>query len=184
MREYFLGLDLSLTHTGFAVLDDDGGYVTADHLRTQKPRGAFRLSMIVTKIMGLIRMYEPRAIAFERIGANSASQFTSLMIAELHGAFKVALLKDNNYRPNAYNVAPATLKKFATDNGRAQKSDVKMYILKKWGQEFKDDNQADAYVLARMAGQAENVIPTTLKSEMKCLATIRPSLNTVYGTEE
>lgn len=48
-------------------------------------------------------------------------------------------------------VSPDGLKKFVTGKGGAQKSDIKLAVFKKWGVEFWDENEADAYGLARMA---------------------------------
>ncbi len=48
-------------------------------------------------------------------------------------------------------VAPGTLKKFVTGDGRAKKDLMLLKVYKKWGVEFDDDNLADAYSLARFA---------------------------------
>ena len=48
-------------------------------------------------------------------------------------------------------VAPGTLKKFVTGDGRAKKDLMLLKVFKKWGVEFDNDNLADAYSLARMA---------------------------------
>lgn len=48
-------------------------------------------------------------------------------------------------------IAPTSLKKFATGKGHAQKNMIMMHCLKNWKFEAKSDNVADAYVLARMA---------------------------------
>lgn len=182
----FIGLDLSLTETGVSVIREDGTQVITYHLKTSRPRAGKRLHMIVAEIMKHIHDHQPRALAIERIGANPKSQYTSLMIAELHGALKMELYRfaASAFRPNVYLVAPLTLKKFITQNGRAQKSDIKMAILKKWDAEFGNDNEADAYGLARMAAQAEGFLDTRLSYESECLAKIRESLNTIYGKED
>ncbi len=48
-------------------------------------------------------------------------------------------------------IAPGTLKKFVTGDGRAKKDLMLLKVYKKWGVEFSDDNLADAYGLARHA---------------------------------
>lgn len=48
-------------------------------------------------------------------------------------------------------VAPSTLKKFITGNGHADKNLILKAVLQKWGLDVDDDNEADAYGLARMA---------------------------------
>ena len=50
-------------------------------------------------------------------------------------------------------VPPMTLKKYATGKGTAKKQEMLLQIFKRWGVEFNDDNAADAYALARLAGK-------------------------------
>lgn len=50
-----------------------------------------------------------------------------------------------------YVVSPGQLKKYATGKGNGPKSVVIREIYKRWGVEAKDDNQADACVLAHIA---------------------------------
>lgn len=53
-------------------------------------------------------------------------------------------------------VAPTMLKKYATGKGVAPKNGMLLAVYKRWGVEFKDDNLADAYTLARIAVALEN----------------------------
>lgn len=48
-------------------------------------------------------------------------------------------------------VSPKSLKVFVTGKGTAQKSDIKLHVFKRWGEEFASEDAADAYGLARMA---------------------------------
>lgn len=48
-------------------------------------------------------------------------------------------------------VAPAQLKKFATGSGSSQKSMIIKEVYKRWNVDAKDDNQADAFVLNKIA---------------------------------
>jgi crossover junction endodeoxyribonuclease RuvC len=45
-----------------------------------------------------------------------------------------------------------TLKKFVTGVGNAKKNEMLLKTYQAWGIEFNDDNAADAYGLAMMAG--------------------------------
>jgi len=49
-------------------------------------------------------------------------------------------------------IPPMTLKKYAAGKGNAKKQEMLMQIYKRWGVEFNDDNAADSYALARLAG--------------------------------
>lgn len=53
-------------------------------------------------------------------------------------------------------VAPTMVKKYATGKGVAPKNGMLLAVYKRWGVEFKDDNLADAYTLARIAAALEN----------------------------
>lgn len=44
-------------------------------------------------------------------------------------------------------VPPTSLKKFVTGKGTAKKNEMLLGVFKRWGVEFSDDNQADAYAL-------------------------------------
>lgn len=44
-------------------------------------------------------------------------------------------------------VPPTALKKFVTGRGNAKKNEMLLGVYKQWGEEFTDDNQADAYSL-------------------------------------
>jgi len=48
-------------------------------------------------------------------------------------------------------IAPSQIKKFVTGKGVGQKSIIVREVYKRWGVDAKDDNQADACVLAHMA---------------------------------
>jgi crossover junction endodeoxyribonuclease RuvC len=45
-----------------------------------------------------------------------------------------------------------TLKKYASGKGTSKKQEMLLQIYKRYGVEFNDDNAADAYALARLAG--------------------------------
>ena len=47
-------------------------------------------------------------------------------------------------------VSPSQVKQFATGKGNANKEVVLQQVYKRWGVEFNDNNQADAYVLAQI----------------------------------
>jgi crossover junction endodeoxyribonuclease RuvC len=50
-----------------------------------------------------------------------------------------------------YEVAATTLKKFATGKGNAKKEQVIGHVQKNWNQLFSTSDEADAFVLYRMA---------------------------------
>jgi len=79
-----------------------------------------------------------------------------------------------------YVVAPSQIKKFATGKGTGQKSIVVREVYKRWGIDAKDDNQADASVLAYMAEAIAMPSDSLPKYQQETIAKIikeRPSYN-------
>lgn len=92
---------------------------------------------------------------------------------ELGGVTKVALyqtLPAEVYFPLI--VSPTALKKYVCGTGKAEKSDMKLNVFKKWGVEFKDDNEADAYGLARLS-EAFDTNTTSFKYEQDVLTALK-----------
>jgi Holliday junction resolvasome RuvABC endonuclease subunit len=88
---------------------------------------------------------------------------STLVLSELAAAVKLFLYDHfngtNNYTEiqpinlrTPLVVPPMTLKKYATGKGTSKKQEMLLQIYKRWGIEFSDDNAADAYALARLAG--------------------------------
>jgi Holliday junction resolvasome RuvABC endonuclease subunit len=47
-------------------------------------------------------------------------------------------------------IPPQTLKQFITDKGNTKKEDMKLWVFKRYKQEFKSNDECDAYALAVM----------------------------------
>jgi crossover junction endodeoxyribonuclease RuvC len=151
-----IGLDLSLTGTGLVVLDSTGKVHEAMTI-SSKLRDMERLAYIRGIIGQMLTKHDPRLACLEGYSMGSrAGQLAS--IGELGGVVKL-LLHRNKYR---YAIAaPTQLKKFASGKGNCMKDEIMMHVFKRWGYEAKDNNQSDAYVLARIAlgleGMAEGL---------------------------
>ena len=147
-----LGIDLSLTHTGLAILDD-GKLLHRSSIIT-KPKGKRpvdeieRLELIIDKIVAIIEEYTPDIVAIEGI-AFMASKTTAL--AQLSGLNYLTRCELLRRKIPFIIVAPTSLKKFITDKGNAPKEEMMLAIYKRWGVTITDDNEADAYALAHVA---------------------------------
>lgn len=156
MDEYCsVGIDQS--YTGFAVTFlNDTGYLS--HVLETRPTAnpVERLVSIRDWLLDLLHSPDiPRwdCLAMEGYGYASQSGF---MLGELGGMIKLLLWDCFDAFPLV--VAPNQLKKYATGKGQAKKQEILLAVYKQWGVEFKDDNMADSYVLARIAGgHAETV---------------------------
>lgn len=140
-----IGLDLSLTNTGYVILNCEGVILESGVIKSKK-NGVKRLAEISETIGALVDMNN---IAFAIIEgyAFSPNGGRSFSIGELGGVIKSDL---HDYYVPFYVVAPTSLKKFATGKGNAPKSHIEKEVYKRWNVEFKTEHEIDAYVLARI----------------------------------
>jgi len=146
--EHFAGFDLSLTASGIVILDAAGN-VKERHVIKVKTKGVERLDDIQKAIRSIIAIYNIRLICIEGYATGAIGK--TYNIGELGGVIRLLL-----YRKGIkyFDPKPTQLKKFATGKGGgdgASKDQVTLNVYKKWDFEAKDNNEADAYVLCRIA---------------------------------
>lgn len=162
-------LDLSFSGTGVIVMDESGQTLLRDTIKTTTERpDRQRLTHIGDTVVALINPFSPLSIFKE--GPAHNARFGVHLAGRVHGAVDYAMEKAG--LPTPVEVAPATLKKFATGRGVGEKGDIKMWVLSTWGIKFSDNNQADAYVLARMAGLRHGFFKMASRHEGECLKTV------------
>lgn len=168
----FLGADLSLTSSGIVTIGESGAVI--ENARFQpKSRGVPRLQAIGEELADRIVGNGAEEVCIEApFAAGGPMLNAALMLAELHGAVKVALRNRGIKQP--YYVAPMTLKKFTTGSGKAEKGAVQLAIARKWGIEIQNNDLADGYALARMAGVIAGKIPAQ-GYELECVKTVLKS---------
>ena len=132
-----LGLDLSLTATGYAYNDEVTGVIRS------KARGMRRLAEIREAVLELA--HEADVVVLEGYSYASANQ--AHQIGELGGVVRLAL---HDRRIPFVDVAPAALKKFATGKGNAPKDAMIAAAIRRFGFEGSDNNEADAWMLRCM----------------------------------
>lgn len=101
-------------------------------------------------------------------GYAPGSKYGRELAGELAATIKLAL-NDNLPIPQCWPIviAPTKLKKYTTGRGTAAKNEMLLGVFKKWGVDYKDDNLADAYSLARAAHAWFETVGT--KSELETL---------------
>jgi len=146
-----IGIDPSLTSTGIIVLRD-GAVELAQTTKNRPELGTIeRVKEIREKILKIHYTVgkTPSLIVIEGFsyGSKGRSVFD---IAYLGWRIREDLeyLKTNGVP--WIEVSPAQLKQFATGKGNANKEIILQQVYKRWGVEFSDNNQADAYVLAQI----------------------------------
>lgn len=70
-------------------------------------------------------------------------------------------------------VSPSQVKQFATGKGNANKEIVLQQVYKRWGVEFNDNNQADAYVLAQIGRAYLSEIDNLTDFQQKVIRALR-----------
>lgn len=148
--DVYVGLDPSLTGFGVAAV---GAGVDTTWLLRPKKRGVDRL-LEVSFLLGDIfsELGTSGHIADVAVEDTVRASYAATALGELAGAVKITChtaLKGNAQYP--LKVPPTTLKKYATGRGNAKKVEVMLSVYKHFGKEFRDDNEADAYVLAKIA---------------------------------
>jgi len=142
-----LGLDLSLTETGYCCFSSKEEYYTG--VIKTKLRQSSRLVFIRDEIRKIIRNFERLGeevslIVIEdyAMGVRGGRSFS---IGELGGIIKSDLL-EKDYK--VILIPPTVLKKFITGSGKAEKSTMSMNLYKKYGIELTNNNEVDACCLS------------------------------------
>ena len=145
-NKYYIGLDLSLTGTGIAVINQNDKIAHVETLKN-KLRGEERLAYLEDAIRGTLNIYPPSLICVEgyAMGIRTGQSFS---IGELGGVIKLMLWEEEK---DFHIVSPTSLKKYVLGKGVGDKDMIIMNVFKRWGFEAKTSDEADAYVLARIA---------------------------------
>jgi len=140
----FIGIDLSLTETGFCVL---GGEDQIIRTYKTKLKGCKRLRYLKDKILGSVMAFNADVIAIEGYSFGSKHSHQA-SIGELGGLIKLDISEMNI---DCIIVPPTSLKKFVTGKGVADKQKMQESANRKWGVTLFNDNENDAYCLAQVA---------------------------------
>lgn len=182
---YVVGIDPSLSGTGVVVFRGDG-----DHDAKRFPSSSrgdkvrernIRYLSVVSRVIDFIEdctedAGEPVAIAIENYAF--AAEGRARYSAEFGGILRSDLCAWESTR--IYEVAPGTLKKFATGKGDAEKNDVMHAVMDRWECGFSSDDEFDAYVLARIAGCIAGIVKPETARQAECMFTVTKEKFEVY----
>ena len=136
-KEQVLGLDIA-THTGYFSLAERGTWNFTESMRrnNNKQHAAFRNTLV-----DFIQKHGIKQIVAEDVNVNS--HFTDTRkLSEFRGILLEVCDTFDLTEPVFINTA--TVKKFATGDGRADKKKMMEFCRKRWKTEPVDDNEADA----------------------------------------
>lgn len=150
----FIGIDLSLSSTGFCL--KTGSEIRVETIKSKpddSPDDLARLKYIVAEVMRRI----PKGVSMIGVEdffvpGNRFQIGAGIKLAMLGTAMRLALYDAGM---PFFVVSPSSLKKYILGKGVGQKSLIVMAVYKKWGLEVKDDNQADGCVLAHIGEQID-----------------------------
>jgi len=150
-----LGIDPSWTATGVAHCD--GTTETAKYPKGTE--GDHRLLYLYDWVYMNAQNERPTHVVIEDLVANPRAPGA---VAMPQAAVRIALMAAGL---SYLAIPPATLKKFATGNGGANKHDMGMELFKRAGLDIRDDNQVDAWWLREVGlhllGQPTITLPQT-----------------------
>lgn len=166
-----IGIDPSLTATGVCLLQH--GKAQLITINSFPGDDLARITEIAEAVGDLLfGTPKPIAACIEGLSHGSHNGKAAER-ASLHYFIRA---KCRSYSIPVYVVAPASLKKFITGGGKAEKSTIVREVYKRWGIEANDDNQADAaglaYVAAAIVGEYEPA--NTAQREVVAKLTVAP----------
>lgn len=146
-----LGIDPSLTATALCCIEN--GEPAYWHEYKPKAKGMERLDWLFSKVSDVtggpfvVKRPPINLIAIEGYSYASAGRAV-INMGELGGILRLLLYWSGHMW---LEVAPPTLKKFATGKGNAPKDSIMLQVYKRWGFEAESNNVADAFVLSKIA---------------------------------
>lgn len=178
---FYLGLDISITNTGFALFKDQEvvktGSVSSVSTNTHDTERFATSAILLMDILGSLGVKSGNLFCLvEDYAMRASGQITRM--AENAGIFKYLLYDEFDAIANVCSVQ--TLKKYAAGYKAGKgKGPVMVGAYKKWGFETNSDDIADAYVLGKMAQELhywvehKEVHQSLLKYEQECIETVR-----------
>lgn len=144
-----LGIDPGSHHTGWALLEASAGRATLLAAGTLSPGGGLplpsRLAMLHAGLAAVVRTHAPVAVAVETV-FTAHNVRSALVLGQARG---VALLAAGSAEVPVFEYSPAEVKRAATGNGRADKSQIQRMIAVLLGPTAPTDEHAcDAAAVA------------------------------------
>lgn len=167
MAATVIGIDPSLSSTGVVI----GSHPEKFHVRHFESsnmgndvRGRIaRAEDLVAHVMNFAQGEEISHVVMEGYSFSTPKRYdekkkewvpvpqaNAKYLAEYRGILCFHLVAAYPTMPPIIEVAPLTLKKFATGKGKGGKNEIMRDVYKHWGVEFSNDDETDAYVLYRI----------------------------------
>lgn len=122
----YIGIDQSLTSTGFVVISEDGTLIDHCVIRSDANDSVYkRTEFVAETLLSFCRKYSPAKIAIEGLAFGGTGDATrNLAGLQIHIIIQLSI-------KNAFEieiVPPQSLKKFGTGSGRADKKEMLLHV--------------------------------------------------------
>lgn len=161
----YIGIDLALRSTGLCFIDEDGK-ISVDTVQTFKTSSLIEdinsaTTLVTQRVRGFnCKGYKPQIVIESPSMASLGSATRTL--ARVYGAVLYSL-STHGYK-DILEVAPTTLKKFATGSGKASKQEMidalspeALLLINRQGTKRAKSDAADAYWLARYGQELPSI---------------------------
>lgn len=176
-----VGLDLSLSSTGIVIIKD--GEVLSSGVIKSKPSGDLpinetrRIVKIAEELVQRIDEFctdkNPDIICIENLAFMARNTSALTQLAGLAHLVRTLLVE---FEWPYILVAPATLKKFVTGSGRADKDIMMLEVFKRWGFSSLNSDICDAYALAKVGHAVLGLDKVTTKEQEECIQLLKKQL--------
>jgi crossover junction endodeoxyribonuclease RuvC len=161
-------IDPSIRNTGMAWTTgkdpETMRFSSANDSARQVSRRIARYEEVIHRINKRLHELQPQVILIEGYSFGTMKHQAE-SLAEYGGILRWHLLEHTEH---IYEVAPSTLKKFATGTGRGDKALIMAHVAMRWGRLFENSDEADAYVLARIGLAACGLDSQCTASQKEC----------------
>lgn len=167
-----VGIDPSLTNTGVCYgSTEDAWQVTtcgSVKLGDSVSDRVRRYEQLVGKVMRILDTVKPALILIEEY-AYSKNMGGQMYLGEFGGLLRWHLV---DVTPNVYEVTASGLKKFATGKGNSPKDVVMAHVAQRYGQIFRNNDEADSFVLYQMALVAAGRVEPANQAQRESVAKV------------
>lgn len=158
-----VGIDQSLTGFAFAIVDLDDPKKYYVNVYKSPYNGVQRLDDIQDFLFSSMEPLREKTVVDIAMEGTVLASNSALVLGELSATVKLFFFSyyddishifpaGHEHLRTPLQIPPMTLKKYASGKGTSKKQEMLLQIYKRYGVEFNDDNAADAYALARLAG--------------------------------
>jgi crossover junction endodeoxyribonuclease RuvC len=162
----YVGIDQSLNGTGLCLRDANDIVHATQTVDSGKLRDVERLAYVKARVTSFLSD-RVKFVAFEGYSYNSVGRVFEL--GEIGGVLRLLV---HEHRLSYVVIPPASLKKFATGNPRAEKEDM-VEAAQRAGFDTEDDNQADAFFLSQIARCHHLELAPPNRAQLEILHSIR-----------